>query len=63
MNVLGLPAMSFSLKVNSESQHTESVKKIVCADSYAKKGKGKKSGKRNPRKRTMQMQEIMILYK
>lgn len=45
MNVLGLPAMSFSLKVNSESQHTESVKKILCADSYAKKGNGKKAEK------------------
>lgn len=37
--------MSFSLKVNSESQHTESVKKILCADSYAKKGNGKKAEK------------------
>ena len=31
--------------MNSESQHTESVKKILCADSYAKKGNGKKAKK------------------
>lgn len=33
------------LKVNSESQHTETVKKIVCAGFYAKKGNGKKAEK------------------
>ena len=47
--------------MNSESQHTESVKKILCADSYAKKGNGKKA-KKESAKRTIQKQEIMILY-
>ena len=37
--------MGVSLKVNSESQHTETVKKIVCAGFYAKKGNGKKAEK------------------
>jgi hypothetical protein len=49
--------------VNSESQHTETVKKIVCAGFYAKKGNGNKAEKEIREKRTMQMQEIMILYK
>ena len=31
--------------MNSESQHTESVKKIVCAGFYAKKGNGNKAEK------------------
>ena len=51
------------LKVNSESQHTETVKKIVCAGFYAKKGNGNKAEKEIREKRTIQKQEIMILYK
>ena len=42
---VSLEANVIQLKVNSESQHTETVKKIVCAGFYAKKGDGKKAEK------------------
>ena len=48
--------------MNSESQHIESVKKTLCADFNEKRVKEIKRKKKSA-KRTIQKQEIMILYK
>ena len=48
--------------MNSESQHIESVKKTLGADFNEKRVKEIKRKKKSA-KRTIQKQEIMILYK